>query len=253
MNDDSENSIPGARGRHSRGQINIQADMTSETKTGMTRREREKQAYRERERQAHIDEILTAAEASFLEHGFHNATMEDIARRADFAVGSIYTFFKNKEDLVNNVLLRIANLRLKDVEENVMPVINKPWDAIRALTCAWYSEHINHGDFIRISRAMRMSAGHGGGINDIKDNPPPEDIRRAVDKYHEYVMRVFDNAKRLRAVKEMPTHNLMLVFDGIAHAYVFHKRASGNVPNVQTAVSDLLEIYRTILTPGKEC
>src|SRR5690349_11429260 len=60
---------------------------------------------RERERERHRQEIVQAAEAVILERGLEAATMEEIARRSQFAVGSLYRFFGSKEDLVEAVII----------------------------------------------------------------------------------------------------------------------------------------------------
>lgn len=55
---------------------------------------------RERERQRHRQEILDAASALLTERGPEGLTMDEVARRAEFAVGSIYRFFGSKEELI---------------------------------------------------------------------------------------------------------------------------------------------------------
>ena len=54
---------------------------------------------RERERIRQRNEMLAAALALFSEKGYHNVSMQEIAEKAEFAVGTLYKFFKNKEDL----------------------------------------------------------------------------------------------------------------------------------------------------------
>lgn len=54
---------------------------------------------KEREYQARQSEILDAAEELFSQKGFHNVSMQEIAQKAEFAVGSLYKFFKSKEEL----------------------------------------------------------------------------------------------------------------------------------------------------------
>jgi TetR/AcrR family fatty acid metabolism transcriptional regulator len=46
------------------------------------------------------DRILEAAVTVFSKEGFHNARMEAVAREAGVAVGTIYNYFQNKEDLL---------------------------------------------------------------------------------------------------------------------------------------------------------
>lgn len=54
---------------------------------------------RDRERQRHREEMLAAAEAVFSEKGYHGTTVEDVAARAEFSVGTLYNFFGSKEEL----------------------------------------------------------------------------------------------------------------------------------------------------------
>src|SRR4030042_5184893 len=61
--------------------------------------ETEKSSRKEREYLAHREEILSAAEKVFAAKGFFSTTMSDIAREAEFGTGSLYKYFKSKEDL----------------------------------------------------------------------------------------------------------------------------------------------------------
>ncbi|MGZ3591527.1 MAG: TetR/AcrR family transcriptional regulator, partial [Thermodesulfobacteriota bacterium] len=54
---------------------------------------------REREYLAHRGEILSAAEKVFAAKGFFPTTMSDIARKAEFGTGTLYKYFKSKEEL----------------------------------------------------------------------------------------------------------------------------------------------------------
>ena len=53
---------------------------------------------REREKQRQRKEMLDVAMKLFSEKGYHNASMQEIAEQAEFAVGTLYKFFKNKEE-----------------------------------------------------------------------------------------------------------------------------------------------------------
>jgi AcrR family transcriptional regulator len=64
---------------------------------------------RQREREQRFQTILAAAEALFAGKGYHQAGMEEIADLAEVAVGTVYYYFKNKEDLMAQLLERIGN------------------------------------------------------------------------------------------------------------------------------------------------
>ena len=54
---------------------------------------------KEREKQQRREEIIQAAEEVFFSKGFENSTMDDIAERAELSKGTLYLYFKSKEDL----------------------------------------------------------------------------------------------------------------------------------------------------------
>ena len=67
-------------------------------------------------------QLLDAAEEIFGQKGFHDTTLKEIADRADFSVGSVYSFFQNKDDLYVNVWLRRGAEFLPGFEESVASV-----------------------------------------------------------------------------------------------------------------------------------
>ncbi len=54
-------------------------------------------------------EILVAAAKSFSMFGFKATTMEQVAKIANVGKGTIYTFFANKEEVFNEVVLSMIN------------------------------------------------------------------------------------------------------------------------------------------------
>ncbi|RJP33090.1 MAG: TetR/AcrR family transcriptional regulator [Actinobacteria bacterium] len=60
---------------------------------------------KQREKEQRIAAILAAAEKLFAQKGYQTASMGDIADLAEFSTGTIYFYFKNKEDL----LIRLMN------------------------------------------------------------------------------------------------------------------------------------------------
>lgn len=51
-------------------------------------------------------DLLDAAEQVFADRGFRGATLKQVAEAAQFSVGSVYEYFRNKEDLFRQVLAR---------------------------------------------------------------------------------------------------------------------------------------------------
>lgn len=61
---------------------------------------------KERDRIRREDDFLAAAARLFAEKGYRETGMEDIARLAEYGTGTIYRYFKSKEDLYQELLFR---------------------------------------------------------------------------------------------------------------------------------------------------
>src|SRR5690625_1113416 len=57
--------------------------------------------------------IINAATESFSKYGYKATTMDQVAKLANVGKGTIYTFFKNKEELFNEIMMSL----LQDMEE----------------------------------------------------------------------------------------------------------------------------------------
>jgi AcrR family transcriptional regulator len=64
---------------------------------------------REREKIRQRQDMLEAALALFSEKGYHNVSVQEIAEKAEFAVGTLYKFFRNKEDLYKALISEQAD------------------------------------------------------------------------------------------------------------------------------------------------
>jgi AcrR family transcriptional regulator len=85
------------------------------------------QERKEREKERRRQQIIVAAKRVFSEKGFNKATMEDIAKEAELSPGTLYLYFKNKEELYASLSLRILqylHIRVSHVykEANVDPI-----------------------------------------------------------------------------------------------------------------------------------
>ncbi len=63
---------------------------------------------RDRNKLKNRTEILEAALSVFAEKGYHQASIQEIADRADFAVSTLYALFENKEDLYRKVSVDVG-------------------------------------------------------------------------------------------------------------------------------------------------
>jgi AcrR family transcriptional regulator len=74
------------------------------------------QERKERERERRRQQIMVAAKRVFSVKGFSKATMEDIAKEAELSPGTLYLYFKNKDELYASLSLRILQYLLIRLE-----------------------------------------------------------------------------------------------------------------------------------------
>ncbi len=93
---------------------------------------------KQRERERRRQQIIVAAKRVFSEKGFNKATIEDIARDAELSPGTLYLYFKNKEELYASLSLRILQYLAIRVEHVKNEVNLGPTEKLDALMKAMY-------------------------------------------------------------------------------------------------------------------
>lgn len=104
---------------------------------------------RERERRQRRADILHAAEEVFAANGFHAASIEQIARAAEYATGTVYLYFRDKEALY----LDLFEEKIRELGELICRQtagIKDPVEAIRRLVAARMDYFEGNRAFFRI-------------------------------------------------------------------------------------------------------
>jgi len=179
----------------------------------MPGKQAKKLSRREREREAHRREILEAAERVFVRKGYHATTVEEIASEAEFAVGTLYNFFKGKEDLYTRVIESIAQDFLGQFEQKVLSR-EDPEEAIASLIELRLTHFEDHRGFFRIffETAPGSRLDPAGAL--------PENCAGLYEQYIQAVMEIFHRGVWQRVFDESDPLYLALCLEGIVNAFV---------------------------------
>lgn len=74
---------------------------------------------KQREKDQRRNEIMDAAKKIFSAKGFNRATMEEIATEAELSPGTLYLYFKNKEELHTTLSIAILQYLTRKIKEFV--------------------------------------------------------------------------------------------------------------------------------------
>ena len=122
---------------------------------------------REQRRLQHQDlsraQLLDAAEEVFGRKGFHEATLKEVAELAEFSVGSVYSFFTNKDDLFRQIFVRRGQEFMPGLREAVQPGDGTVTDQLHGLVdfeVGFFRARPHFGRlYLRYSTASTMSTG----------------------------------------------------------------------------------------------
>jgi len=76
---------------------------------------------KEREKLQRRNDIIDAAEKVLFSRGFESATMDEIAEMAELSKGTLYLYFKSKEDLQFAIFMRGSDILMKMMKDNLSP------------------------------------------------------------------------------------------------------------------------------------
>ena len=89
-----------------------------------------------------IDKIFEATQRLVYEKGFAGIKLTDVAKLSGIAIGTIYLYFKDKDDLVNQLYQYIQRKKKQDV--NIELDLNRPApELIRLLWMTYYQSVMN--------------------------------------------------------------------------------------------------------------
>ncbi len=106
-------------------------------------------------------QLLDAAEEVFGRKGFHEATLKEVAELAEFSVGSVYSFFTNKDDLFRQIFVRRGDEFMPGMRATLQPDDGTPTEQLHHLVdfeVGFFREHPRFGRlYLRYSSATMIS------------------------------------------------------------------------------------------------
>jgi len=122
---------------------------------------------KEREKGQRREEILDAAQHVFFERGLHAATMDEIADKAELSKGTLYLYYKSKEDLYLAVMMRGMEI-LRDMFSKVAESGDSAAKKLVALGDAYVSFFTNHKEYFRMIHFLQTPQFHKQVSDEMK-------------------------------------------------------------------------------------
>ena len=176
--------------------------------------EKTKLSRKEREYLRHRKEILNVALKLFSTKGFHNVSMHEIAEKSEFAVGTLYKFFSNKEDLYKALMLEASNVFHSSLMAALATSGNE-LEKIRACVEAKIKVFLDNLDYVR----LYLAETRGSSLN-IKAGLD-SDIKIRYEEFLQKLATVFESGIKKRVFKKFDPYLLAVALDGILNSLLF--------------------------------
>ncbi len=208
----------------------------------MTNSDNENLSRRERERKLHRQEILRAAERVFVRKGYQAANVEEIAQEAEFSVGTLYNFFKSKEEMYIRVVETLAHDFMDMLEERVLSQAEAD-KAIASLIELRLEHFDKHKGFFRVF----LETSPGSQLDLLKYLP--ESCRGLYDHYIDSVSGIFKRGVQDGQFEDMDPLYLTLCLEGILNAFATYWSKHEPEEPFETRVEKLKEVFIGRLRP----
>lgn len=191
---------------------------------------------KEIEFQARRKEILEAAERLFAQKGFFPTTMSEIAEEAEFGTGTLYKFFKSKEDLY----FTLINEKVEDINRLVKAELSQKGSAIerikKVLELQFHFTEKNR-DFFRIYISERSRFEWN-----VK-----EDLGKGVHNkmvaYIRLLAKVMEEGIRMGELKSLPPLDLAHALVGMVNSFIFEWLITPKPYSLISKADTILEIF----------
>jgi AcrR family transcriptional regulator len=175
-----------------------------------------KSSSRRREQKVHRqEEILAAAFEVFAAHGYEAARIDDVARQAGIAKGTIYLYFRDKEQLFRAVVRSLVQKRFDAIAGNFQGTGEH---LLRELLSRMYSQVVRNE---KVRSIVRLLIAEGGRFPQL------------AEIYHREII-----APGMKAVRQALMHGIALG--------EFRKTAAVEFPQLLAAPGVLAIVWRVL-------
>lgn len=188
---------------------------------------------RRREKEERRQQILDASRTLLFKNGLHAISVSQIARQAELAVGTIYFYFRSKEDIFAALQEEGLELLLADVQR-ALEEGPDAWASLHNIAQAYLNFSQDHKNYFDVINYFLSAA-------DVVFAP---EIKQQIDQHGIRILKVVE-----QALQDGVHQGLFRVIDTRRHALLFWVILHGLVPfrkmkNTLLADDSHSEFYR---------
>jgi TetR/AcrR family transcriptional regulator len=155
--------------------------------------------------------IIRAALKLFARGGFEATSVDDIARETGFGKGTLYLYFKDKEDLYFNTLLEVFDSFEQAVRESI-DTGRRPDEILQSIAAGMLAFFAGNRDTFRLLHVMS-----GSGSRPLKQKLM-EPVRSKFERLLTFEEEVIERGKREGQFRsDIPSRDMVYGFTGMVN------------------------------------
>lgn len=170
---------------------------------------------KEREYKARRSEILANAERIFAQKGFHNTTMAEIAAASGFAIGTLYQYFRGKEELYASMVTEKLMLMYAEITEAVLKKEDLV-DRIKILILSHFKFVEQNMDFCRL-----IIRGESVSYSDENTTLREKFIENHINHVG-FIEKILETGVRQQRLKSINARAMACSLVGMMNSFKFH-------------------------------
>ena len=166
-----------------------------------------------KEREQRKEQILSSALSVFKKHGIEKATMDEIAKEADFGKATLYYYFSSKEEIFAEQLVRGWRM----IWESIEPIVhqtNQPKntfiDSLNTIGALVRKDQVLFEFLFTAPKALPDAAGESN-----------QDWKKYQKKMYGVLQRLLEEAIEKKEFPEIRSDMLMRAIGGLFHGLFF--------------------------------
>jgi AcrR family transcriptional regulator len=158
--------------------------------------------------------MFVAALELFSNKGFYNVSMQEIAQKADFAIGTVYKFFKNKEDLYKSMIMEKAQ-EFHRTLKTALDTKGDPSTVLRNYVAAKGAIFAENVESVRLYFAETQGASYNvkAGLD--------KDIQSLYDEVLDKLTSLFRAGIRKKLFRKLDPYYMAVALEGLTNSFLF--------------------------------
>ncbi len=194
------------------------------------------QSRKEHEKNARRNEILEAGLQLFAEKDFHEVTVDEIAERVGLSKGTLYLYFKNKDDLFFSIIQEKTDMLYQRLNATIEG--DKPFtECLKNFVYTFLTFFEEHKPYFKIVHSERSRA-------DTNDHYRLHQIGM---KFFQMFIDIIDDlikiGQRQKIVRGIESSVLTKGLRGILNSFTFQRVFQGNSESIEKETEQILDLF----------